>query len=228
MHKLLVLIAAASLLGACAQESNETALASAAETESAEEFVARFNAEYKVIWGKTNAADWVGNTYINRDTAQLVALSDENFAAWHAGMVQEAKRYDGLDLDATTRRALDLVKSSAQMIAPDDDAKRKELATILTELKGMYGASKYCRSDTECFGGSELEGLMQQSKDYDELLEYWAGWREIAKPMRAKYERFVELSNEGAREFGQRDLGELWQSKYDMPAAEFAAETARL
>ena len=54
--------------------------------------------------------------------------------------------------------------------------------------------------------GTELEGLMQSSRDYDELLEAWTGWRTIAPPMRDKYERFVELSNEGANEFGHDDL----------------------
>jgi peptidyl-dipeptidase A len=69
---------------------------------------------------------------------------------------------------------------------------------------------------------------MNETKDYDLLLEYWTGWREIAPPMREKYERFVELSNEGAKEFGHEDLGALWRSNYDMSAAEFEADTARL
>ena len=69
---------------------------------------------------------------------------------------------------------------------------------------------------------------MEQSRDYDELLEYWIGWRSISPPMREKYERFAELSNEGAREFGHSDLGALWRSSYDMSADEFQAETGRL
>lgn len=230
MQKLFVLIAAAALLGACSQTDNagETAGAASAPTETAQEFVDRFNAEYKEYWRELNAADWLSKTYINDDSAIVKASADERFAGWHAGKVKEAMRYDDQELDPTTRRALNLLKSSAQMIAPNDDAKRKELALILAELDGMYGAGRYCRSDTECFGGSELEGLMQQKKDYDELLEYWVGWREIAKPMREKYTRFVELSNEGAKEFGYPDLGKLWQSKYDMSGTEFDSETTRL
>ena len=110
----------------------------------------------------------------------------------------------------------------------DDDAKRKELAQIMTELEGMYGAGEYCRSEGDCLSGNELELKMQQSRDYDELLDLWQGWRQVSPPMRDKYQRFVELTNEGAQEFGYSDLGDLWRSKYDMSSAAFEAETARL
>ena len=46
--------------------------------------------------------------------------------------------------------------------------------------------------------------------------------------MKPKYERFVELGNEGAKELGYKDLGALWRSNYDMPPDDFAAEVDRL
>ncbi len=46
--------------------------------------------------------------------------------------------------------------------------------------------------------------------------------------MKPRYERFVELANEGAKELGFKDLGALWRSGYDMPPDEFAAEVERL
>ena len=230
MRKIFLLIAVACLLGACSRtdDAGGPSGPTSATIETAEEFVGRFNTEYRDWWRELNAANWLNATYINEDSGIVKALAYERYAAWHSAMVKEAMRYDDQDLDATTRRALDLLKGSAEMVAPDDDAKRKELSTILADLRGMYGAGQYCRNADECFGGSDVEGLMQTSKDYDDLLEYWVGWRSIAPPMREKYERFVELSNEGAIEFGHDDLGKLWQSKYDMSAAEFEGETARL
>jgi peptidyl-dipeptidase A len=227
MKKFFVLIVAAALSSACSQQDGGVQT-TAAPTETAQEFVDRVNAEYRDWWRELNAAGWLRATYINEDSGIVDALANERFAAWHSARVKEAMAYDGQDLDATTRRALNTLKAGALMVAPDDDAKRKELATILTELQGMYGAGEYCRSEGDCMSGNELELAMNQSKNYDELLEYWIGWREIAPPMRDKYERFVELSNEGAKEFGHQDLGALWRSKYDMSAAEFEADTARL
>jgi len=34
--------------------------------------------------------------------------------------------------------------------------------------------------------------------------------------MRQRYARFVELSNQGAREMGFKDTGALWRAGYDM------------
>ena len=73
-------------------------------------------------------------------------------------------------------------------------------------MEGIYGAGKYCRDDNECLSGSELEQMMPTARDYDELLDYWTGWRNVAPPMRDKYERFVELANEGAAELGYDNL----------------------
>jgi peptidyl-dipeptidase A len=66
------------------------------------------------------------------------------------------------------------------------------------------------------------------SRDPKELTELWEGWHAIAKPIRPKYERFVTLANEGAKEIGFADLGALWRSGYDMPPADFAKEMDRL
>ncbi len=45
--------------------------------------------------------------------------------------------------------------------------------------------------------------------------------------MREKYARLVELSNQGAREFGFKDTGVLWRSGYDMTPEQFSAELER-
>ena len=46
--------------------------------------------------------------------------------------------------------------------------------------------------------------------------------------MRKDYQRFAALVNEGARDMGFADTGEMWRSGYDMSPAELAAETDRL
>ena len=223
------LLPALLLLACSEQPAGEPDVAQPAEpTESADDFVARIHREFLDYAMEAEIADWVYLTYINSDTAYLVSAAKQRFTAWQAAAVRAALEYDGQELDPQTRRALDLLKFSAPMVAPDDDAKRKEIAQILADLQGTYGAGEYCLSGGECLSGNELELRMQQSRDYDELLELWAGWRKISVPMREQYERFVELTNEGAREFGYADLGAYWRAQYDMSPAEFEAETARL
>jgi len=68
---------------------------------------------------------------------------------------------------------------------------------------------------------------MATSRDPKELLDLWTGWHAIAVPMRPKYARFVELSNQGARELGVADTGALWRSRYDMSDQQFSSELER-
>ena len=229
MNKVLLLITL-SILGACSEQANVGGPSgpNTAPTETADEFIARVNAEYKEQWREKHTAEWVYTTYITVDSAHTFSLANERFAAWRSRMVKESLAYADQEVSAETRRALDFLKLGALLVAPDDDAKRKEQAQILAELKGAYGAGKYCRSDAECFGGQALENLMEQTRDYDELLEYWIGWRGISPPMRDQYERYAELANEGANELGYGDLGEMWRSGFDMTATEFQTETGRL
>ncbi|MCP4302888.1 MAG: M2 family metallopeptidase [Gammaproteobacteria bacterium] len=216
-----------SLVSACAQKETE-GTAAAIPTETADEFVARANAELAELSKETGAAEWVRATYITEDTAVIAAAAKEEFAAWHSGTVQQAKQYDGQELSAETRRAINLLKLGTTLPTPDDAAKRKELTMIATELKGMYGAGKYCSDDNDCKSLPELEDILANNRDYDELEEAWTGWRSIAPPMREKYQRYAELVNEGANELGYADLGEMWRAGFDMSPTEFEQETGRL
>jgi len=217
----------AIVLVACSQQASDQAV-DAAATETAEEFVARVNEELRELRRELGAAGWVRATYITEDTAILSSLARERYAEWHSNTVDAALQYDDQELSPGTRRAIDLLKLGTNLPAPKDAAKRRELTQIATELTGMYGEGKYCRSGGECISGTELEGLMQELRDYDELLELWQGWRKISPPMRDMYERYVELANEGANELGYSDLGDMWRAGFDMSAAEFQAETGRL
>jgi len=225
--KLCASVVLVTTLVACSQEAPEEA-ATAAPTETAEEFVARANAELEELAREIQAAQWVRATYITGDTAILATAASARYLKWHGEMVQQALAFEGQELDATTRRSIDLLKLGTSAPAPSDAARRNELAAITTEMEGIYNTGKYCRDDGECLFGSDMEQKMSTARDYDDLLEHWAGWREIARPMRAKYERFVELANEGAAELGYGNVGEMWRSAYDMSPAEFQDESAKL
>ena len=226
--KLCAGITLVALVVACSRPASEELVADlTAPAETAEEFVARANAELKDLGRELGAASWVRSTYITHDTAIIASAASEKYAKWHSDMVQQAVAYDDQALDASTRRALNLLKLGTSAPAPNDAAKRKEIAEISTAMEGAYGAGKYCKGE-DCLSGSELEQLMKDTRDYEELLEYWTGWRQISAPMRDQYARFVELANEGANELGYGNLGEMWRSNFDMTPADFQAESAKL
>ncbi len=170
---------------------------------------------------------WVQANFITDDTVWLGAKSIEKMGALQVKFANQAKKFDDLDLPADMRRRLDKIKGSLTLAAPDDPEKNAELAQIMAKLEAMYGAGKYC-VDGECRDLGELSKVIAESRNHKELLDAWTGWRTISVPMRDKYQRMVELANEGARELGFADTGAMWRAGYDMPADDFAEELDRL
>ncbi|NCF32853.1 MAG: hypothetical protein GWP50_04710 [Proteobacteria bacterium] len=196
--------------------------------ESAAEFLIRVEQEMLELDKETGAAYWVRATHITPDTGLLAAKAGERQLAFLSKIVEQAKRYKDTSMDAETARGIELILRGSAMPAPDDEDLRAELSQIATDLEGMYGAGKYCDVDGKCSSLPELENVLSASRDYDEQLQAWLGWRTVSPPMRAKYQRFVELANAGAQEFGAANLGDMWKGGYDMDVAEFEAETERL
>lgn len=193
-------------------------------------FMAEFETQLLELWIARERSDWVNSTFITHDTDLLSARASEAVMAFVSRKAEEAKRFAGLDLDATLRRKFKLLRLSLSLPAPSDADKRAELARIAAELKSTYGKGKYCPPGEggECQTLGDLSKTMASSQDYDELREAWVGWRTVAPTMRQRFVRLVDLANEGAREFGFGDLGGLWKSRYDMSPDEFEAELARL
>jgi len=143
--------------------------------------------------------------------------------------VGEAKKFEGQPMSPASKRSLELLKLGVPAPAPDDPAKRAELAGILAGMEAKYGSAKYCpQGKDSCKDETQLKAVLEASRNYDELLTAWQGWHEAARPLRKDYVRYVALANEGARELGYKDLGAMWRSGYDMPADDFTQEAARL
>ena len=175
-------------------------------------------------------ADWVNQTFITDDTEVISAAESERLIARTTELVKESRQFDKLTLPSDLRRKFLLLKLSLTMPAPSDAKLREELTQTSVGLGSTYGKGKYCPDEdtSHCLGIDDLEDRMAKSRDPKELARYWAGWHKIAPPMREKYARFAELSNQGARELGFKDTGVLWRSYYDMPADQFSAEMERL
>lgn len=228
--KLLALVIAAALgITACTPASNSTsnanqAAAKPASAEEAKAFVAKASEEMAALLIEAQRADWIANTYITEDTEALSAEANEKMTETVVRMANEAARFNGIEVDADTRRQLDKLKLALTLAAPKDKAKTAELADIVAKLNAMYGKGKYTKADGTVMSLGEMSAVMASSRNYNEQLEMWKGWHDTAAPMKPLYIRQVELANEGAKELGYADTGVLWRSKYDMDANAFAAE----
>ena len=229
MHNYLIFLLAFMGLGLSACQSPVPPADKTVQAKDPVEFLRNVEAQSLALDKEVGAAYWVRSTHITADTGILAAKAGERQLAFQSKVIEQARDYKDLPMDAETARAIELILRGSSLPAPDDAAKRAELSQLATDLEGMYGAGEYCDSTSGvCSTLPELENILAKSRDYSEQLNAWSGWRTVSPPMRPMYERFVELANEGAREVGAKDLGDLWKGGYDMGVAEFEQESERL
>jgi peptidyl-dipeptidase A len=194
----------------------------------AEQFMNQAETRLNDLTVKTARAVWVQENFITDDTEAISADAEDEITAVTTELVEQAKQFDGLTLPPELARKFLLLKLSLTAPAPHDAALRKEMTTIGTSLDADYGKGKYCRKADDCLDITAIEKILGESRDPNELKDLWVGWHKVGAPMRERYARFVDLSNQGARELGFKDVGAMWRAGYDMPPEQFSAEVDRL
>ena len=196
----------------------------------AERFISKAETRLLDLWIKSGRASWVSENFITDDTEAMSADADAAVKAATAELANESKRYEKLSLPPDVARKFMLLKLSVDIPAPRNPAAQAELAKIDASLDADYGKGTWCPDDKKenCKQLPDIEKIIANSRDPKELLAAWEGWHAIAPPMRKRYTRMVELSNQGAREMGFADVGAMWRSGYDMPPDDFAKELDRL
>jgi peptidyl-dipeptidase A len=194
----------------------------------AEQFMSKAEARLAELSVKGNQANWIHENFITEDSEAIAAAVNDEITAVTTELVEQAKRFDGLKMPADLERKFLLLKLQLVAPAPKDPKLRKELTTIAVSLDSDYGKGKFKDSAGKVLDVNEVENIMAENRDPARLKEVWLGWHSIGAPMRERYARFVDLSNQGARELGFKDTGVLWRAGYDMPPEQFSADVDRL
>jgi peptidyl-dipeptidase A len=193
-------------------------------------FMNETETQLRALWSYAQRVQFVQNTNITFDTEQLNAQSQEQVMELVGKKIKEAAKFDKLELPPDLRRKFDLLKLAQDLPSPADAGERAELAQLAASMETTYGKAKYCppRLKGGCLTLDDLSRTLSTSRNYDELMEAWVGWHDLAKTLRGSYVRYVVLANKGAQNAGYADVGAMWRSRYDMPEDAFAAETERL
>lgn len=223
---LIVIVSIMTFLSTSSSGANE-AVDTAAD---AEKFITAAEQRLFDLNIKYARADWIKSTFITDDTEALSAEANEDLIAATTELAEQARRFDSLKLPPDTARKIRLLKLSLTLPAPKDPVEREELTKIAASMEGDYGKGKYCPDSEKgkCLSLGDMEAILASSRDPEELKRIWLGWHKVSPPYRKNYQRFVELSNKGAREMGFKDTGAMWRQKYDMEPDAFAAEMERL
>jgi peptidyl-dipeptidase A len=197
----------------------------------AKRFIDKTNEDLRRLIVKAGTADWVKNTYITDDTELLAASANDELLGYTSQAIKQATKFKNARTDADTKRMLTLLRVSSSLAGPSDPKLRLELTSLGAKMEALYGKAKACGKDgtnPKCLDIEALNGLFGKSRNEAELRDGWLGWHRAARDMRPLYARFVELANQGARDIGFADTGEMWRSAYDMTPAAFEQETERL
>ena len=223
-RQLAVTAAVAVILSGCME-----LVPSGPTVEDAEIFIRDAESRLLALWIDAGRAAWVQNNFITPDTNTLAASANADVMAATTELAAAAARFNGLALPGGVDRKLTLLKTSLAAVAPSDPVLQQELSELMTGMESIYGQGEFCPEGEEtCLDLPTMERMFVDGRETDELLAIWSGWREVSREMRPRYERFVEISNAGARELGFADTGEMWRSAYDMPPDVFADELDRL
>ena len=225
MHKLLLstLLLSIVVISSCSSQQASTLNESDVET-----FLERVELEDKTLGPVASSAYWIGSNFITYDSQKVVADYGKRFQLLALERARQAATFDKVLVSEENRRKLNLIKNSFVMPSPLDDALAGEIAGISAELDAMYGTGQHCFGEGDCYDLEAFEAVIDNTRDPDELLKAWEGWRNIGKPMKDMYLRMVEIGNLGAKDLGYDGLTDLWFSQYDMPADDFLAETDRV
>jgi peptidyl-dipeptidase A len=189
----------------------------------AEAFIARAEADLMAMGEYSSRASWVMNTYITEDTQWLQAKASAESNTLQTRYARDAARFDGVETDPVIRRKLEILKRGITMPAPSRPGAAQELATINSRLEAAYSTGRFSHKGKE-IALDDAEEILRTSRDPDELQAIWEGWHGISPAMRNDYASMVSLGNEGARELGFDDVGQIWRSWYDMEPDAFAAK----
>eukprot|EP01130_Rhizamoeba_saxonica_P014253 TRINITY_DN6212_c0_g1_i1.p1 TRINITY_DN6212_c0_g1~~TRINITY_DN6212_c0_g1_i1.p1 ORF type:complete len:638 (+),score=149.11 TRINITY_DN6212_c0_g1_i1:46-1959(+) len=169
-------------------------------------------------------AAWKYNTDLSDENLQKLIDAESEYNQELVYILANAKGFSNIDqYTPEQQRKLNLLKQYGGV--PLDSEKQAELSELISEMEGIYSKGtvdgKYLDPD--------LEGIMAKSRDYNELLQVWSGWRNaVGVPIGKKFELYVELMNIGAQDNGFDDAGKFWKSGYDMTTEEFATDIDRL
>uniref|UniRef100_A0A671V3H3 Angiotensin-converting enzyme n=1 Tax=Sparus aurata TaxID=8175 RepID=A0A671V3H3_SPAAU len=190
----------------------------------AKKFLDDYNRTAEGVWNAYTEASWKYNTDINEANKQLQKNLEMSAHTLQYG--EKARMYDTTDFqDASVKRIIKKLSDIER--AALSAAELEEYNTLLSNMETKYSVATVCREDGRCHPlDPDLQKIMAESRDYDELLFAWKGWRDSAgKVLRQDYKRYVELANKAATLNGHSDNGAFWRSLYETPTFEEDLET---
>uniref|UniRef100_A0A8C8B8Z7 Angiotensin-converting enzyme n=1 Tax=Otus sunia TaxID=257818 RepID=A0A8C8B8Z7_9STRI len=192
-----------------------------ADEAQAKEFLSDYNSTAEAVWNAYTEASWAYNTNITDHNKEVMLEKNLAMSKHTLEYGMRARQFDPSDFqDQSVTRILKKLSVIERAALPENEL--KEYNTLLSDMETTYSVAKVCRENKICHPlDPDLTDIMATSRDYDELLFAWKGWRDASgKKIKNNYKRYVELSNKAAVLNGYTDNGAFWRSLYETPTFE--------
>lgn len=224
----LTLLTATTAIGVMLQ-ATAFAWADGPTVAQAEAFIKDAEAQLAAESVRVNRIQWVNSTYLTEDTDALAAEAGARQTELSVRLALEAAKFEKVaGLSDVAKRKLTILTGGIVLPAPTTAGAADELSRISTKLQSDYGKGEGTLLGKP-INGSDIEEQMAVNRDPEQLKEMWTSWHDkVGAPMRADYQRLVEIANQGATELGYKDVSAMWRSQYDMPAEDVARLTDKI
>ncbi|XP_053555757.1 angiotensin-converting enzyme [Bombina bombina] len=191
-----------------------------ANEKEAEEFLNNYTRTAEVVWNTYTESSWSYNTDITEHNKQIMLEKSLAMSAHTLENGLKARQFDYTDFqNPEIKRLLKKLSDIDKAALPESEL--KELNQIMSDMETIYSVAKVCNGSVCHPLDPDLTEILAKSRDYNELLFVWKGWRDSSgKQIREKYKRYVELSNRAAQLNGYSDNGAFWRSWYETPTLE--------
>nr|XP_033774941.1 angiotensin-converting enzyme [Geotrypetes seraphini] len=181
-----------------------------------------YNSTAEVVWNDYVEASWAYNTDITDHNKKIMLDKNLKMSNHTLQYGMKARQYDYTDFqDPEIKRLLMKLSDIGRSALPENEL--KEYNKLLSDMETAYSVAKVCKDgNSNCQPlDPDLTETLAKSRNYDELLFAWKGWRDASgKTIRNKFRRYVDLSNKAAQLNGYADNGASWRSVYETPTLE--------
>ncbi|XP_037347809.1 angiotensin-converting enzyme isoform X1 [Talpa occidentalis] len=191
----------------------------------ASKFVEEYDQRSQGVWNEYTEANWNYNTNITTENGGILLQKNLQVSNHSLHYGTRAKQFDVTHFQNTTmRRIIKKIQDIERAALPVKEL--QEYNQILMNMETAYSTASVCHANKTCLQlEPELTHLMATSRNYDDLLWAWKGWRDQAgKTILLHFPKYVELTNKAARLNGYVDAGDSWRAVYEMPSLEAELE----
>ncbi|KAI0240228.1 Angiotensin-converting enzyme [Lamellibrachia satsuma] len=170
---------------------------------------------------KVSIAGWNYETNLTKENSEKLVQAELQFQRWNSVQLIKAKTY--LANSKNFVRHSDVLRQMRTYVSmfpfvSHDVSFRKALAEAKTKLEAVFNDARVIKDGKSYAIQPELTKVMSSSRDYNELLWAWRGWRDAIGPhSKPLFTEVVTRLNVVSRQNGYCDAGEAWRiSNYEI------------